>query len=225
MRIFGEPRRVIDQHDAAAELPGHRGAHHSGGARADHGDVISFHGADCTCPASGPGRCQGRPSPAILSGYVDLPAARPIRRALPVPMLVLGIESSCDETGLALYDTQRGLLAHALHSQIAMHREYGGVVPEPHRATIIRRALPLLEEVMAQRHAPRRHRRDRVHAALASPARCWSARASRMRSRSPGTSRPSASTTSKATCRRRCSSTSRRRSRSSRCWCPAATRN
>lgn len=65
-------------------------------------------------------------------------------------MLVLGIESSCDETGLALYDTQRGLLAHALHSQIAMHREYGGVVPELASRDHIRRALPLLDEVMAQ---------------------------------------------------------------------------
>lgn len=63
-------------------------------------------------------------------------------------MLVLGIESSCDETGLALYDTGRGLLAHALHSQIAMHREYGGVVPELASRDHIRRALPLLEEVM-----------------------------------------------------------------------------
>ncbi|HEX2531601.1 MAG TPA: tRNA (adenosine(37)-N6)-threonylcarbamoyltransferase complex transferase subunit TsaD, partial [Burkholderiaceae bacterium] len=45
-------------------------------------------------------------------------------------MIVLGVESSCDETGIALYDTQRGLLAHALHSQVAMHEEYGGVVPE-----------------------------------------------------------------------------------------------
>ncbi|MFM0171393.1 tRNA (adenosine(37)-N6)-threonylcarbamoyltransferase complex transferase subunit TsaD [Paraburkholderia sediminicola] len=63
-------------------------------------------------------------------------------------MLVLGIESSCDETGLALYDTKRGLLAHALHSQIAMHREYGGVVPELASRDHIRRALPLLEEVM-----------------------------------------------------------------------------
>lgn len=45
-------------------------------------------------------------------------------------MLVLGIETSCDETGIALYDTERGLLSHALHSQVAMHAEYGGVVPE-----------------------------------------------------------------------------------------------
>ena len=65
-------------------------------------------------------------------------------------MLVLGIESSCDETGLALYDSDRGLLAHALHSQIAMHREYGGVVPELASRDHIRRALPLLEEVLAR---------------------------------------------------------------------------
>jgi N6-L-threonylcarbamoyladenine synthase len=63
-------------------------------------------------------------------------------------MLVLGVESSCDETGLALYDTQRGLLAHALHSQVAMHEEYGGVVPELASRDHIRRAIPLLEEVL-----------------------------------------------------------------------------
>lgn len=45
-------------------------------------------------------------------------------------MLVLGIESSCDETGVALYDTACGLLAHAIHSQVDMHEAYGGVVPE-----------------------------------------------------------------------------------------------
>jgi N6-L-threonylcarbamoyladenine synthase len=67
-----------------------------------------------------------------------------------IPMLVLGIESSCDETGLALYDTGRGLLSHALHSQIAMHREYGGVVPELASRDHIRRALPLLEQVMTE---------------------------------------------------------------------------
>lgn len=65
-------------------------------------------------------------------------------------MLVLGIESSCDETGLALYDTQRGLVSHALHSQIAMHREYGGVVPELASRDHIRRALPLLEQVFVE---------------------------------------------------------------------------
>ena len=65
-------------------------------------------------------------------------------------MLVLGIESSCDETGIALYDTQRGLLAHALHSQVAMHQEYGGVVPELASRDHIRRAIPLLEQTLAE---------------------------------------------------------------------------
>ena len=65
-------------------------------------------------------------------------------------MIVLGVESSCDETGLALYDTQRGLLAHALYSQIAMHEEYGGVVPELASRDHIQRTIPLLEQVLRQ---------------------------------------------------------------------------
>ncbi|QAU35593.1 tRNA (adenosine(37)-N6)-threonylcarbamoyltransferase complex transferase subunit TsaD [Janthinobacterium sp. 17J80-10] len=69
-------------------------------------------------------------------------------------MLVLGIESSCDETGVALYDTQRGLLGHALHSQVAMHEAYGGVVPELASRDHIRRALPLLEQVLEQSAEP-----------------------------------------------------------------------
>ena len=50
-------------------------------------------------------------------------------------VIVLGIETSCDETGVALYDTGRGLLADALYSQIHIHAEYGGVIPELRRAT------------------------------------------------------------------------------------------
>ena len=69
-------------------------------------------------------------------------------------MIVLGVESSCDETGLALYDTERGLLSHALHSQVAMHEEYGGVVPELASRDHIRRALPLLEEVLNRADIP-----------------------------------------------------------------------
>ena len=65
-------------------------------------------------------------------------------------MLVLGVESSCDETGLALFDTEKGLLGHALHSQIAMHEEYGGVVPELASRDHIRRAIPLLREVLSK---------------------------------------------------------------------------
>ena len=65
-------------------------------------------------------------------------------------MIVLGVESSCDETGLALYDTERGLLAHALHSQVAMHEAYGGVVPELASRDHVRRAIPLLEQILQQ---------------------------------------------------------------------------
>ena len=65
-------------------------------------------------------------------------------------MQVLGIESSCDETGIALYDTERGLLADALYSQVAVHAEYGGVVPELASRDHIRKALPLIERVLAE---------------------------------------------------------------------------
>jgi N6-L-threonylcarbamoyladenine synthase len=76
--------------------------------------------------------------------------SHPLHSKALFPMLVLGIESSCDETGIALYDTQHGLLAHALHSQVAMHEEYGGVVPELASRDHIRRAIPLLEQVLAE---------------------------------------------------------------------------
>lgn len=65
-------------------------------------------------------------------------------------MKVLGIESSCDETGVALYDTERGLLAHAVHSQVAMHEDYGGVVPELASRDHIKRLAPLLQKVLAE---------------------------------------------------------------------------
>lgn len=64
-------------------------------------------------------------------------------------MIVLGVESSCDETGLALYDTKRGLLAHGLYSQVAMHEEYGGVVPELASRDHVKRAIPLLEKILS----------------------------------------------------------------------------
>ncbi|NIR58108.1 MAG: tRNA (adenosine(37)-N6)-threonylcarbamoyltransferase complex transferase subunit TsaD, partial [Gammaproteobacteria bacterium] len=63
-------------------------------------------------------------------------------------MRVLGIETSCDETGVALYDTGRGLVADALYSQIAMHAEYGGVVPELASRDHTRRLLPLIQQVL-----------------------------------------------------------------------------
>ena len=61
--------------------------------------------------------------------------------------LILGIESSCDETGIALYHSERGLLAHVLHTQVAMHSEYGGVVPELASRDHIRHMLPLIRAV------------------------------------------------------------------------------
>ncbi|MGB1140545.1 MAG: tRNA (adenosine(37)-N6)-threonylcarbamoyltransferase complex transferase subunit TsaD [Halioglobus sp.] len=64
-------------------------------------------------------------------------------------MLVLGLETSCDETGVALYDTTRGLLAHALFSQVDIHVEYGGVVPELASRDHVRKTLPLIEQVLA----------------------------------------------------------------------------
>ena len=64
--------------------------------------------------------------------------------------LVLGIETSCDETGFALYHTTDGLLAHTLHSQVAMHAAYGGVVPELASRDHIRYALPLLRQLFLE---------------------------------------------------------------------------
>ena len=64
-------------------------------------------------------------------------------------MRVLGIESSCDETAVAVYDQARGLLSHRLHSQVAMHQAYGGVVPELASRDHVRRLLPLVREALA----------------------------------------------------------------------------
>ncbi len=66
----------------------------------------------------------------------------------PPPMMVLGLETSCDETGVALYDTDQGLVADALHSQIDLHAVYGGVVPEIASRDHIRRLLPLVSQVL-----------------------------------------------------------------------------
>ncbi|UUW70484.1 tRNA (adenosine(37)-N6)-threonylcarbamoyltransferase complex transferase subunit TsaD [Pseudomonas oryzihabitans] len=63
-------------------------------------------------------------------------------------MRVLGLETSCDETGVALYDSERGLLADALFSQIDLHRVYGGVVPELASRDHVKRMLPLIREVL-----------------------------------------------------------------------------
>ena len=63
-------------------------------------------------------------------------------------MLVLGIETSCDETGVALYDSEAGLLADVLYSQVALHAQYGGVVPELASRDHIRKLVPLCQETL-----------------------------------------------------------------------------
>ncbi len=63
-------------------------------------------------------------------------------------MRVLGIETSCDETGIAIYDSERGIVADVLYSQIALHERYGGVVPELASRDHIRKTLPLIETVL-----------------------------------------------------------------------------
>lgn len=64
-------------------------------------------------------------------------------------MRVLGFETSCDETGVAIYDGKLGLMAHALYSQVEIHAEYGGVVPEIASRDHVRKLLPLLDQCMA----------------------------------------------------------------------------
>jgi N6-L-threonylcarbamoyladenine synthase len=70
-------------------------------------------------------------------------------------MRIIGIESSCDETAVAIYDSERGLLAHRLHSQVAMHQDYGGVVPELASRDHVRRLLPLVRGALADAFSDR----------------------------------------------------------------------
>lgn len=65
-------------------------------------------------------------------------------------MRVLGIETSCDETGIAIYDTDHGLLAHKLYSQVKLHADYGGVVPELASRDHVRKILPLISEALTE---------------------------------------------------------------------------
>jgi len=65
-------------------------------------------------------------------------------------MIVLGLETSCDETGAAIYDSDKGLLSYALHSQVDIHAVYGGVVPELASRDHIRKCLPMIESVLQQ---------------------------------------------------------------------------
>ena len=68
------------------------------------------------------------------------------------PFITLGVESSCDETGIGLYHSEKGLIGHQLFSQVEIHSEYGGVVPELASRDHIQRALPLIKAVLADAH-------------------------------------------------------------------------
>src|SRR5690606_30595992 len=84
----------------------------------------------------------------MISHRPGPPSARP--PAMERTMKVLGIETSCDETGIAVYDTAAGLRAHALYSQVALHAEYGGVVPELASRDHVRKLVPLLRQALDQ---------------------------------------------------------------------------
>ena len=71
-------------------------------------------------------------------------------------MLVLGIESSCDETGVAIYDTSKGLIAHTLYTQIELHAQYGGVVPELASRDHIRKLTPLILQILKESNIDRK---------------------------------------------------------------------
>ncbi|WP_068544691.1 tRNA (adenosine(37)-N6)-threonylcarbamoyltransferase complex transferase subunit TsaD [Thalassotalea crassostreae] len=65
-------------------------------------------------------------------------------------MRILGIETSCDETGIAIYDEEKGILAHRLYSQIEVHADYGGVVPELASRDHVRKTIPLIQEALTE---------------------------------------------------------------------------
>ncbi|MCE2595986.1 tRNA (adenosine(37)-N6)-threonylcarbamoyltransferase complex transferase subunit TsaD [Motilimonas cestriensis] len=65
-------------------------------------------------------------------------------------MRILGLETSCDETGVAIYDDEQGLLAHRLYSQVKLHADYGGVVPELASRDHVRKTIPLIKEALAE---------------------------------------------------------------------------
>lgn len=120
-------------------------------------------------------------------------------------MRIIGIETSCDETGVAIYDARQGLLAHALHSQVALHADYGGVVPELASRDHVRKVLPLLREVMTRaRSGPADIHGVAYTAGQGWWARCWWARRSGAAWPGPGACRRWRCITWKATCWRRC---------------------
>jgi N6-L-threonylcarbamoyladenine synthase len=105
-----------------------------------------------------PTRCAlARPSPdQVLAAHTARQwSAGSALLYYPPPMIVLGIETSCDETAAAVYSTNSGLIADALHSQVDLHAVYGGVVPEIASRDHVRRLLPLIRQVLAESRVER----------------------------------------------------------------------
>jgi len=94
------------------------------------------------------------PGPATLQQPESTPLKHPQSTASSRPIVILGIESSCDESAAAIYTSDQGLVSHALHSQVAMHAEYGGVVPELASRDHIRKLLPLVDQVRREAGDP-----------------------------------------------------------------------
>ena len=120
-------------------------------------------------------------------------------------MRVLGIETSCDETGIAIYDDKKGLLANQLYSQVKLHADYGGVVPELASRDHVRKTVPLIQAALKEAGLTASDI-DAV-AYTAGPgrsARCWSAQPSGVRWHLPGMCRPFLYTIWKGICWRRC---------------------
>jgi N6-L-threonylcarbamoyladenine synthase len=146
-------------------------------------------------------------------------------------MRVLGIETSCDETGVAVYDTDApgpdGLRAHAVYSQIALHAEYGGVVPELASRDHVRKLLPLIRQTLAEAGLTTRRPRWRglYGRSGARGGAAGGGRASHGRWPGRWSCPPSASITWKATCWPRCWRIRTWRRPSWRCWSRAGIRN
>ncbi|GHK56482.1 hypothetical protein KPZU09_62180 [Klebsiella pneumoniae] len=92
-------------------------------------------------------------------------------------MRVLGIETSCDETGIAIYDDQQGLLANQLYSQVKLHADYGGVVPELASRDHVRKTVPLIRAALKEAGLTAKDIDAVAYTAgPARSARCWSGR-------------------------------------------------
>ena len=137
-------------------------------------------------------------------------------------MRVLGIETSCDETGIAVYDDQAGLLANQLYSQVKLHADYGGVVPELASRDHVRKTVPLIQAALKEANLTAADI-DGV-AYTAGPGLVGALLVGATIGRAlalPGMCRRCLCIIWKATCWRRCWKITRRRSRLSRCWCLA----